>query len=167
MFSFLASLAKVEDSKTFRDGRGGDIEMTMGVFDFGVGYTLVRTEVGSLPLTITPMVGALVTYTKLELNPNLGDTQDKSRSWVDPYVGAQVVLGLTKDLDWRSAAAVGGFGVGSDLMWAAGTYVDWHFAQNWELNVGYRAVSWDYDQDDFKWDVTFQGPWIGITHRWF
>lgn len=167
VFSFVASVAKLEDSNTFDDGRGGDIDMTMGVFDFSVGYTVLRTEVGGMPLTITPAIGAQITYMKLELNPDLGDTEDKSKTWVDPYIGGRVILGLRKELDWRTAATIGGFGVGSDLTWSVGTYIDWRFGENWALNVGYRAVSWDYDQDDFKWDMTFHGPWIGITHRWF
>ncbi|MBC8108216.1 MAG: outer membrane beta-barrel protein [Anaerolineae bacterium] len=167
VFSFIGNYSKLEDDKTFDDGRGGDIDMWMGVFDFSVGYTVLRTEVGGMPLTLTPAVGAQITYMKLELNPNLGETADKSKTWVDPYVGGRVVLGLTKELDWRTGALIGGFGVGSDLTWSVGTYLDWHFAESWALSVGYRATSWDYDQDDFKWDMTMHGPWISITHRWF
>jgi hypothetical protein len=27
----------------------------------------------------------------------------------------------------------------------------------------YRVLSWDYDLSGFRWDVTFQGPWVGLS----
>jgi hypothetical protein len=35
------------------------------------------------------------------------------------------------------------------------------------LTAGYRAMSWDYDDGGFKWDMTLYGPWIGFTIKWF
>jgi hypothetical protein len=165
---FQGTIAKLEDSRTFRDGRGGDIDAALGVFNLGVGYNLVHTEIGNnIPLTITPMVGGQITSLKLELDPRNGDSVDRSRTWFDPYIGGRAIVGLTQALDWRTEATIGGFGVGSELTWAAGTYLDWEFARGWSLNVGYRAVNWDYDQDNFKWDMTMHGPWLGLTYEWF
>lgn len=166
-FAFHGTFAKLDESHTFADGRGGDVDMWLGVFDFSVAYGAWRTLLGEMPLTVIPAVGAQITYLKLEFDPNNFDTVDADRTWVDPYLAGRVVLGLSEKFDWRTTALIGGFGVGSDLTWSAGTYIDWHFAKNWELNVGYRAVSWDYDQDDFTWDITMHGPWIGISHQWF
>ena len=31
------------------------------------------------------------------------------------------------------------------------------------LDVGYRVISWNYDLSSFLWDMTIQGPWIGLS----
>jgi len=159
--------AVLEDEQTFRNGRGGVITSTMGIADLSLGYTLLRTKLGEMPLAITPMIGVRYTYLGLDLNPNNSDTVSRNREWFDPYFGGRVVLGLTDALDWRTEGTYGGFSVGSDSTWSAGTYLDWKFYKNVSLNVGYRALSWDYDNDNLKWDITFHGPWIGLTTSWF
>jgi hypothetical protein len=168
VLGFAGMYGQLEDRKTFLDGRGGDINADLGIADFSLGYTLLRTEVGDgMPLKVTPVVGTRYTYLSLEFNPFQFVGEDRSRDWWDPYVGGQVVLGLSDTLAWRTQGTIGGFGVGSDSAWSAATFLDFRLNEKATLNVGYRAVSWDYDEDDFKWDVTFHGPWIGLTVRWF
>jgi hypothetical protein len=76
-------------------------------------------------------------------------------------------LGLTRTLDGRTTGSIGGAGGESNLEWSAATYLDWRFAKGWTLNVGYRALAWNFQDDDFKWDITFFGPWIGLKVRLF
>ena len=168
VFLFHGMYSTLENEVTFKDGRGGVVTSDMGIADFALGYTIVRTEIGDhMPFTITPVIGIRYTYLKMSLNPNQFATEDDHRDWLDPYVGGQVVLALSRTLDWRTEASIGGFGVGSDVTWTAGMFLDWHFSDKFALDVGYRAVSWDYDNEDFKWDVTFHGPWIGLTVKLF
>jgi hypothetical protein len=115
VFGYMGSYSKLEDERTFDDGRGGAIDMYLGVFDFSLGYTLVRTQLGEMPFTFTPAVGAQVTYMKIELNPNNFATLEDDKTWVDPYLAARVVLGITPTIDWRTQGSIGGFGVSSDL----------------------------------------------------
>jgi hypothetical protein len=144
--------------------RGADVTSTMGVVDVGVGYTLLRekTTLG-FPMTVAPVIGGRWTYLDLEVNPEVIDTRSGNRAWFDPYVGATATIGVTRLLDWQIAGNVGGFGVGSDFTWAFQTMLEWHFARHASLDLGYRVLAWDYDLDNFKWDVTLQGPWIGIS----
>jgi hypothetical protein len=165
--------AQLEDSKTIHssdpniDGRGGDVTADMGIFDMGIGYTVVRTEFGDLPFTLTPGIGGRVTYVDLSVNPNFSYTRGQSRTWFDPYIGVRATLGLTKSLNWRTQGTIGGFDVGSQFTWSAGTYLDWQFSDRFSLTVGYQALNWDYDLDNFKWDMTFHGPYIGLNVKWF
>jgi hypothetical protein len=166
--------AKLGDDKQFSDGRGGSFTSEMGIADFSLGYTIVRTEIGGgggggrgMPLKFTPAIGVRYTYLSIDLNPNQFPTFSDHREWWDPYVGGQVILGLTPKLDWRTQGSWGGWGIGSDSVWSAGTYFDWHFQDNMFLTVGYVATSWDYDDGGFKWDMTLYGPWIGFTIKWF
>jgi hypothetical protein len=34
-----------------------------------------------------------------------------------------------------------------------------------QISAGYRALSWDYDDNDFEWDVTMHGPVLGMSFR--
>jgi hypothetical protein len=56
--------------------------------------------------------------------------------------------------------------VGSDLTWSAATYLDWKLSKSVTMNIGYRALAWDFENDKFLWDITLHGPWIGVTFGW-
>ena len=90
-----------------------------------------------------------------------------TQEWVDPFVGADVNLPLTKSLSLHARGDVGGFGVGSDLTYQVFPYVSWRFAQWGSLQAGYRWLYADYEDgtgtSKFSYDVTTQGPQFGIT----
>jgi hypothetical protein len=147
--------------------RGVDVTANMGVVDVGIGYTIVRgTTTTGAPFTLTPAIGGRWTYIDLEINPLNAETRSANRSWFDPYIGLVGVVGITRKLDWRNAGTIGGFGVGSQLTWTAETMLEWHFSEHVGLDVGYRVLSWDYDLSGFKWDMTLQGPWIGLSFNY-
>jgi hypothetical protein len=91
-----------------------------------------------------------------------------TQDWWDPIVGAQVSLPLMKDkltLDGRFD--IGGFGAGSDLTWQAFPYLNWRLSEKASLQLGYRWLATDYETgsgaDEFRYDVTVQGPQVGLT----
>ena len=144
-----------------------DAEAGTGIADLALGYTIVRTKLGNgMPLTLMPAVGVRYTYLSLELDPERLRTVSGHEDWWDPYVGGRVVLGLTDHLLWRTEATIGGFGVGSDLTWSAAMYLDWKLSKSVTMNIGYRALAWDFENDKFLWDITLHGPWIGVTFGW-
>lgn len=146
------------------NGRGADISTTLGVADVAIGYTVIRanTTLGA-PITLTPAIGGRWTYVEGEINPENFASRSDSRAWFDPYIGLQGVVGLTKNLDWRTAGTVGGFDVGSQFTWSVETMLEWRFSKRVGLDIGYRVLSWNYDRDNFVWDMTIQGPWIGLS----
>jgi hypothetical protein len=168
-FSLNFMYSVLSDEVNVLDGRGKiDTSMNMAVIDMGIGYTIFngRSTIGDMPISLTPAVGARWTFLSTELNPQNFDTLSDSIYWIDPYVGGRIVVGLTRALDWRTGGTVGGFGIGSQFAWLVESYLDWHFAENWELNIGYRCMSYDYeDGSDFVFDETLQGPWLGISYH--
>jgi hypothetical protein len=145
---------------------GGDIDATLGIADFALGYTVLRhTFDDGRRLALTPGVGVRYTSVSLDLNPDQASSFGNEKDWWDPYVGAQLVVGLNRQLDLRATGTIGGFGISgcSDLTWSAAAFLDWHFADSFTLNVGYRALSWDYEDGGFEWDLALHGPWLGLT----
>jgi hypothetical protein len=128
-------------------------------------------------LGIEPYAGARLTYVRAEVQGDLELEQlgigidretDRSETWVDPIIGTRAILDLSERWSLRLAGDVGGFGVGSDFTWAAQGILGYRLPLGrfeTVLGVGYQVLSWDYEDDDFEWDVTQQGPLLGAAIR--
>jgi hypothetical protein len=121
-----------------------------------------------LRLVVAPEAGFRYTYLRTELEVRSGRTVDGSESWVDPLIGSRIGLELTDRFAIIGEGNFGGFGVGADFTWNAQGYVGYEFSlfgRPTTLLFGYRALSQDYDHNDFAWDVTMHGPIIGAATR--
>jgi hypothetical protein len=60
---------------------------------------------------------------------------------------------------------IGGFGVGSDLMWQTEAALGFQLTHSIYAELGYRALSFDYDKDGFTFDTITHGAQItmGVT----
>ena len=85
--------------------------------------------------------------------------------WWDPFIGGILTLPLGERWNFQLHADIGGFGVGSDLAWQIEMLFNWFLSPRTSLMMGYRAISIDYDDDGFVYDVVSQGPQLGITMR--
>ncbi|HXV25162.1 MAG TPA: hypothetical protein VED46_12990 [Alphaproteobacteria bacterium] len=166
--------------RTFDEAEAGlfDIDVTSdtavvggGVFYRIVEWTIGRTGEGQARKAwVDPLAGARWTYLRLELDGDgpLGRHVDQHESWVDPFFGVRVGIDLSERWLLVAEGDVGGFGVGSDFTWNALAVLGYRITflgTDTILGGGYRALSWDYEDGDFKWDVTMHGPFIGASFR--
>lgn len=98
-------------------------------------------------------------------NPLDGRTVDDGASWVDPLAGVKLRLDLAPDVYVASWGMVGGFGVGSDMMWDVMAGAGYSFTEHFDVFAGYRAVSVDYSDDGFVYDMVQQGPVMAGVFR--
>lgn len=148
----------------------------------GVSYRVADFALGELVegqpvrIGITPYAGFRWTYLRLEVELKEGSQPveghlpqtDRSEAWIDPIFGSRFSLELTDRWILATAADVGGFGVGTDISWNAQGYVGYRsslFGVPTTYTAGYRALHQNYDRNDFKWDVTQQGPILGAVFR--
>ncbi|HZJ16001.1 MAG TPA: hypothetical protein VFD27_13195 [Chthoniobacteraceae bacterium] len=82
--------------------------------------------------------------------------------WWDPYVGLRVRYNVTPAIYLQARGDIGGFGVGSDLMWQFEGAVGVQLTHKIFAEVGYRALSFDYDEDGFVYDVITNGAQITL-----
>lgn len=95
---------------------------------------------------------------------------DKGQSWVDPILGLRTIWDLDHRWSVLIQADVGGFGVSSDLTWQTIGLLGYRFGLFHERDAyvlaGYRALHDNYTDDDAAgksgWDVTLQGPVLGL-----
>ena len=80
--------------------------------------------------------------------------------WFDPYVGLRSRYNFNKAFYTAVRAEIGGFGIGSDLMWQTEGVIGCQITRNIFTEIGYRAISFDYNQDGFLFDTITHGPQI-------
>ena len=110
--------------------------------------------------------GVRIVNYKVELTPDLIEPIEKSKTWVDPFIGGRAKAKIADNFSVSARFDIGGFGVGSDFSWnliLGGSYD----LKRVSLMFGYRAWNVDYDSGErlreLKLDLTTSGPFVGIT----
>ncbi len=96
---------------------------------------------------------------------NSAFSESGSKEWVDPFIGLRARINLTKKLMVVLRGDVGGFGVGSDFSWNASGYLGYSVSEMVNLWAGYKALGVDYKGGSFAYDMTMQGPSLGVSFR--
>lgn len=96
-------------------------------------------------------------------------SREASKSWVDPFIGAQLAVPLS-DRWWLDLRGdVGGFGVGSNLAWQAWADFGFRASETVSVFAGYHALDMDYEDGSgtryFRYDVLTGGPQLGVAFR--
>lgn len=94
-----------------------------------------------------------------------GVAKSDGATWVDPLVGAQLRLDPLPKVYVTSWAMIGGFGLGSDLMWDLMGGAGYEFTDWFSLFAGYRANKVNYSKDGFEYDVVQQGPLAALVFK--
>lgn len=99
------------------------------------------------------------------LNQRLSASRDAD--WIDPLVGLACAVPFAGKWTYSLRGDIGGFGVGSDLTWQVLTAVRRQNTDRFGWYVGYRAISFDYEDGQGRnyqrYDLTQQGPLAGIS----
>lgn len=151
-----------------------DLDVKQTTVDLLLGYEVARIPTGASgtkrrDVSIQLMGGLRYVYLKQELDVSGGSTFGGSESWVEPVVGARVVVGLSERWTATVRGDVGGFGVGdaSDLTWNALAGFDYRAWENTSIKLGYRIYDIDYESgsgaDTLGLDAQMMGPWLGVT----
>jgi hypothetical protein len=98
------------------------------------------------------------------LQNKLNQTLSRQDDWLDGYGGLRLRYNFNKTF-YTAVRGEVGRGVVSDLMWQAEGVLGVNWTRSMFTEVGYRALSSDFEDNNFKFDVTTHGPQItsGIT----
>jgi hypothetical protein len=94
------------------------------------------------------------------LEKRLNQSFSRGDYWFDPYVGLRGSYNFNKVFYTAVRGEIGGFGVGSDLMWEAEGVIGINLTRCIFTEVGYRALSVDYENDGLLFDTITHGPQI-------
>ncbi len=107
-------------------------------------------------------------YTQIRLLPNLGTrgvNLSNGENWVDPIVGLRGRHYVSRAVFLTWYGDIGGFGAGSEFSWQALGGIGIQAARWCDVELGYRALGFDYEPGKSKQDLVTHGPIIGATIR--
>jgi len=105
--------------------------------------------------------------TTLDLLPGSQPAASASQTttWVDPVLGARMLVDLGPGWSANLKGDVGGFGVGSDLTWQIYAGATKHFGKTYSVLLAYRYMDVDYDSGAFLYDIHQSGLLAGFAIR--
>lgn len=158
-------------------GPAVEVDIEQAQSDFLLGYQAGSWPVGdSAPnsqskLIADVMGGLRYVYLKQTVKISPGANLGGSEEWVEPVVGARLILETSSDFYWVTRGDVSGFGIGdgSSLTWnvlGGLGYQPWERAS---IGLGYRAYGIDYSEgsgaNEFGLDATLHGPYLTFVYQ--
>jgi len=90
--------------------------------------------------------------------------------WIDPTIGLRYNRPINDNWRLNLRGDIGGFGVGSDLMYHLLANVQWQASETVGMVFGYRLIDFDYEEGASglggnyqRYDLTEQGPLVGVS----
>jgi hypothetical protein len=96
------------------------------------------------------------------LTNSLNQRDARCDDWWDPYIGLRARYNFTSVVYAIGRGDIGGFGVGSDLMWQAEAAIGFQLTRSIFAEVGYRALSFHYQKDGLTYDTITHGAQITL-----
>ena len=84
-------------------------------------------------------------------------------AWIDPMIGAKLLIDTKTPFYLTGWGMAGGFGVGSDFGWDVMGGLGYKWTERFSTVLGYRAVGVDYEEDGFVYDVIQSGAVLGAV----
>lgn len=117
-------------------------------------------------------LGLAATYNKIDadvdvdfagiIGPDFTLSRGLTEEWIDPSVVMRATFAFGDKWSFQARGNIGGFGVGSDLMWQIQADVNYRMSDRWQFSFGYRVIDVDYDQGSdsgrFIYDMQTFGP---------
>jgi opacity protein-like surface antigen len=85
-------------------------------------------------------------------------------TWADPVVGLRTILPIGGGFVANALGDVGG-GPNGDLTWQIYGGIGYEINKSISASVGYRYLSMNHQDGNFKFDINQQGPLLGVGFR--
>ena len=133
-------------------------------------FLLSYRVVDAKPAYLDLFAGARVYsfYSEIVLRPNLGRqgfSANGTTTWADPIIGLRGRYYVSRAVFLNGYGDVGGFGAGSELSWQVLGGIGVQAARWLDLQVGYRALGFEYQGGRGSQEITTHGPIMGATIR--
>ncbi|MHA4735252.1 hypothetical protein [Ensifer adhaerens] len=142
-----------------------DVELTSETFAglLGAGYSVIDSDAARLDLVAGMRVWSVESELSFHGGVLDGRTRIDQATWVDGLAGFRGTYSLTSEIYLIGWGLVGAGG--ANLDWDVAAAIGYRFNDTISAIAGYRALGVDYSNDGFVFDVTQQGPMLGLTVR--
>jgi hypothetical protein len=100
--------------------------------------------------------------TREVLERNLDQDVSRGDDWWDPYIGLRARYNFTSSVYVIGRGDIGGFSVGSDLMWQGEAAVGFQLTNDIYAELGYRAIGFDYNKNGLVYDMVMHGAQVTL-----
>ena len=142
---------------------GGDFKMKQFLGNVTLSWRVVETPTTTVDL----YGGARINWVDIGIGMNTVAGGRISRSgdetWVDAIAGIRFQTSLGGPWFLRGVGDIGGGS--SDLTWQAMGLIGYNINDSTSIGLGYRALSTDYENGGFTYDITASGPMLGLEKR--
>lgn len=160
-----------------RDLSGGDFARNIKVVRDELTAATAQLEVAKLRATVDASAQADVAAAEARvqksekdlakaINGKLNTLPTKKSAdldWVDPIVGFRAQWNINDKWFLAGKSDIGGFGVGSELAWTLQATVGYRVNETSSLELGYRYLHTDYDNDSVLYDVAEAGIYMSYN----
>lgn len=142
-----------------------NVELTSETFAglLGAGYSVIDSDAARLDLVAGMRVWSVESELSFHGGVLDGRTRIDQATWVDGLAGFRGTYSLTSEIYLIGWGLVGAGG--ANLDWDVAAAIGYRFNDTISAIAGYRALGVDYSNDGFVFDVTQQGPMLGLTVR--
>lgn len=134
---------------------------------FALSYRVVDAKPAYLDLFAGARVYSF--YSEIVLRPNLpggqGFAASGTSTWADPIIGLRGRYYVSPIVFLNGYGDVGGFGAGAELSWQVLGAIGIQAARWCDVQLGYRALGFEYQGARGPQEITTHGPIIGATIR--
>ncbi len=162
-----------------RDLSGGDFSRNVKVVRDELVAATAALEVAKLRATVDSTAQADVAKAEAKLqqsekdlanaiNGKLNKLPTKKSAdldWVDPIVGFRAQWNINEKWFLAGKSDIGGFGVGSELAWTLQATVGYCINPCSSIELGYRYLHTDYDDDSVLYDVAEAGIYMSCNYK--
>ncbi len=162
-----------------RDLSGGDFARNIKVVRDELTAATAELEVAKLRATVNASAQADVAAAEARvqkseqdlakaINGKLNTLPTKKSAdldWVDPIVGFRAQWNINEKWYLAGKSDIGGFGVGSELAWTLQATVGYNLNERSSIELGYRYLHTDYDNDSVLYDVAEAGLYMSYNIR--
>jgi hypothetical protein len=162
-----------------RDLTGGDFARNIKVVRDELTAATAELEVAKLRATVDASAQADVAAAEARvqksekdlanaINGKLNKLPTKKSAdldWVDPIVGFRAQWNINEKWFLAGKSDIGGFGVGSELAWTLQATVGYNVSRCSSVELGYRYLHTDYDDDSVLYDVAEAGIYMSYNYK--
>lgn len=127
--------------------------------DLGIGYRAVKKP----RFELEPILGLKFIYFKIGLSSTVIGNIDvegaRSRFWVDPVVGTNLLYRPGRKIEFSGYADVGPALLTNVLSYQAMAGINYHFTKTFMITLGYRYYAVEFPTDEAIFNGNFKG-WI-------
>jgi hypothetical protein len=146
---------------------GIELDVTLKTLAAGGSYSILTGDSGWLDVVAGARYWSVdQELTFIGFNDAVPDRAiSAGESWTDPVIGLRGQASLSDR--WRlNGHGVGSAGGKSESSIDVMANIGYSFNDLFTLSLGYRYLDVDFEDEDFLFDVQFQGPVIGASFAW-